>query len=198
MKKVFGLLVCALFAVALLCSCGVSGSPAQTGDGAGAKSVYAAEITMASGGVIKLALDHEAAPITVDNFVALAKDGFYDGLIFHRVVDGFMIQGGDPEGTGSGGPGHTIKGEFSANGWDNPISHTRGVISMARRGNNMDSGGSQFFITQADRTELDGQYAAFGHVTEGMDVVDEIASVTTDGNARPLEDIVIKSIRILD
>lgn len=154
------------------------------------------QIEMENGGIIKLELYPEAAPITVENFVNLAKNGFYDGLIFHRVIKDFMIQGGDPEGTGMGGSDTKIKGEFSQNGWNNPISHKRGVISMARS-RSMDSASSQFFICHADSTYLDGQYAAFGKVTEGMDVVDEIASVETDKNDRPVEDVVIKSITVI-
>ena len=145
-------------------------------------------ITMKDGGVIDIALDAKAAPITVENFEKLVKDHFYDGLIFHRVIPGFMIQGGDPQGTGMGGPGWHIKGEFAANGWDNPIRHERGVISMARA-QNPDSAGSQFFIMHADADYLDGQYAAFGKVVSGMDVVDKIASVPTlRWNNRPLTD----------
>ena len=155
------------------------------------------EIEMENGGVIKLELYPDVAPITVDNFVSLAKDGFYDGLIFHRVIKGFMIQGGDPEGTGFGGSGKNIKGESRQNGVENNISHVRGVISMARS-KMMDSASSQFFIVQEDSTYLDGAYAAFGRVTEGMDVVDEIASVQTDRNDRPYEDVVIKSIRVIE
>ena len=155
------------------------------------------EIEMESGGIIKLELYPDVAPITVENFVSLVKDGFYDGLIFHRVIKGFMIQGGDPQGTGFGGSGKTIKGEFKKNGVENNISHVRGVISMARS-QKMDSASSQFFIVQEDSTYLDGAYAAFGRVTEGMDVVDEIASVQTDRNDRPYEDVVIKSIRVIE
>lgn len=154
------------------------------------------EITMQKGGVILLELDSAAAPIAVENFVKLARAGFYDGLLFHRIDPNFMIQGGCPEGTGTGGPGYTIKGEFSNNGWDNPISHTRGVISMARS-RDYDSAGSQFFITVKDSTFLDGDYAAFGRVLEGMDVVDEIANAKRNGE-RPVEDIVIKSIRVIE
>ncbi len=155
-------------------------------------------ITMKDGGVIDLELDEKAAPITVENFEKLVKDKFYDGLIFHRVINGFMIQGGDPEGTGMGGPGWHIKGEFAANGWDNPIAHKRGVISMARA-QNPDSAGSQFFIMHADADYLDGQYAAFGRVVSGMDVVDKIASVPTlRWNNRPFEDQVIDTIRIVE
>ena len=153
---------------------------------------------MKDGGVIDLELDEKAAPITVENFEKLVKDKFYDGLIFHRVINGFMIQGGDPEGTGMGGPGWHIKGEFAANGWDNPIAHKRGVISMARA-QNPDSAGSQFFIMHADADYLDGQYAAFGRVVSGMDVVDKIASVPTlRWNNRPFEDQVIDTIRIVE
>ncbi|MBE6135780.1 MAG: peptidylprolyl isomerase [Erysipelotrichaceae bacterium] len=148
-------------------------------------------------GNIKLELDEKAAPITVENFVKLAKKGFYNGLIFHRVIKGFMIQGGCPLGTGTGGPGYTIKGEFSANGVNNPIKHTRGVISMARA-MHPDSAGSQFFIMHQDAPHLDGQYAAFGHVVEGIEVVDKIAASKTNFRDKPLKDVVIESITIED
>ena len=141
-------------------------------------------IQMENGKEIKIELYPDVAPATVENFVNLVKDGFYDGLIFHRVIPGFMIQGGCPQGTGMGGPGHTIKGEFAANGVKNDLKHTRGVLSMARSGN-PNSAGSQFFIMHADAPHLDGQYAAFGKVIEGMDVVDEIAAVPTDYSDRP-------------
>jgi len=155
-------------------------------------------ITMKDGGVIDLELDSKAAPITVENFEKLVKDHFYDGLIFHRVIPGFMIQGGDPQGTGMGGPGWHIKGEFAANGWDNPISHKRGVISMARA-QDPNSAGSQFFIMHADADYLDGQYAAFGKVVSGIEVVDKIASVQTSRwNNRPYEDQQIDTIRIVE
>lgn len=155
-------------------------------------------ITMKDGGVIDIELDKKAAPITVENFEKLVKDKFYDGLIFHRVIPGFMIQGGDPEGTGMGGPGWHIKGEFAANGWNNPIRHTRGVISMARA-QDPNSAGSQFFIMHADASYLDGQYAAFGRVVKGIEVVDMIASVpTVRWNNRPYEDQVIDTIRIVE
>ena len=134
------------------------------------------EITMENGGTIRIELDKTAAPITVENFEKLAAKGFYDGLTFHRVIPGFMIQGGCPQGTGMGGPGYTIQGEFASNGVANPIRHTRGVISMARA-QDPNSAGSQFFIMHADAPHLDGDYAAFGHVVEGMEVVDEIAAV---------------------
>lgn len=142
-----------------------------------------AEIEVKDYGTIKVELDADTAPISVTNFVKLAQEHFYDGLTFHRIIDGFMIQGGDPEGTGRGGSGKTIKGEFSENGVENNISHERGVISMARV-SDPDSASSQFFIVQSDSTYLDGQYAAFGHVTEGMDIVDKICkdAEPTDNN----------------
>ena len=150
---------------------------------------------MENGGVIKLELNSDAAPITVANFEKLVKEGFYDGLIFHRVIAGFMIQGGDPTGTGMGGSEEEIKGEFAANGVNNPISHKRGVISMART-QNPNSASSQFFICHADATFLDGQYAAFGYVVEGIEVVDEIAMVKTNFSDKPLVDQRIKTITI--
>ena len=152
-------------------------------------------MTMADGSSLKLELYPDKAPITVDNFVSLVKKGFYDGLIFHRVISGFMIQGGDPKGTGMGGPGYQIKGEFSANGVDNDLKHERGVISMARS-MRPDSAGSQFFIMHKTSPHLDGQYAAFGKVIEGIELVDKIASVRTDYSDRPLEDQVIKSMTV--
>ena len=146
-------------------------------------------------GTIKVELDEKSAPITVENFVKLASKHFYNGLIFHRVIKGFMIQGGCPLGTGTGGPGYSIKGEFASNGVNNPLKHTRGVISMARA---MDpnSAGSQFFIMHKDAPHLDGQYAAFGHVVEGIEVVDKIANSKTNFRDKPLEDVVIESITI--
>lgn len=152
-------------------------------------------ITMADGGVMKLALDHDKAPKTVENFVKLAKSGFYDGLTFHRIVSGFMIQGGDPEGTGFGGAEEKIPGEFAGNGFaQNDISHVRGVISMARS-QNPDSASSQFFIVHEDATFLDGQYAAFGMLTEGFDVLDALASVPVSGET-PVAKPVIQSITV--
>ncbi|MBP3605782.1 MAG: peptidylprolyl isomerase [Clostridia bacterium] len=141
-------------------------------------------IEMENGKEIKLELNAEAAPITVENFLSLVKDGFYDGLIFHRVIPGFMIQGGDPLGNGMGGSEKKIKGEFASNGHPNPIRHTRGVISMARA-MDKNSASSQFFIMHADAPHLDGQYAAFGKVVEGLETVDEIASIPTDFSDRP-------------
>ena len=142
-------------------------------------------------GEIRIKLDESAAPITAANFLELVGAGFYDGLIFHRVIAGFMIQGGDPKGNGTGGSDKKIKGEFRANGVDNPISHKRGVISMARA-MNPNSASSQFFIMHRDADYLDGNYAAFGHVVDGMDVVDAIAASATDRNDRPLEDVIIE------
>ncbi len=152
-------------------------------------------IEMENGKKIKLELDASAAPITCENFEKLVRDGFYDGLTFHRIIPGFMIQGGCPLGTGTGGPGHSIKGEFKSNGIDNPIKHTRGVISMARS-MMPNSAGSQFFIMHKDAPHLDGNYAAFGRVVEGIEVVDEIAEVATDFSDKPLKPVVIKSITI--
>jgi peptidyl-prolyl cis-trans isomerase B (cyclophilin B) len=155
------------------------------------------EITMENGKKIKLELDPSAAPITVENFTKLVNEGFYDGLTFHRIIPGFMIQGGCPQGTGTGGPGYGIKGEFASNGVANPLRHTRGVISMARSGM-PNSAGSQFFIMHADAPHVDGDYAAFGHVVEGMDVVDEIASVPTGWGDRPKTPVVMKTVRVVD
>ena len=155
------------------------------------------EITMENGGKILVELDPPAAPITVENFTKLVKEGFYDGLTFHRVIPGFMIQGGCPAGTGMGGPGYGIKGEFASNGVNNPIRHVRGVISMARS-MMPNSAGSQFFIMHADAPHLDGNYAAFGHVVSGMDVVDEIASVRTDARDKPLTPVVMKTVRVVE
>lgn len=146
---------------------------------------------MQDGGVIKAELYPDYAPNTVNNFLSLVKKGFYDGVIFHRVIKGFMIQGGDPNGTGMGGPGYRIKGEFSGNGFRNPLKHTRGVLSMARA-QNPDSAGSQFFIMHADADYLDGEYAAFGKVVEGMETVDAIANVPTDFSDRPRKEQKIK------
>ena len=155
------------------------------------------QIEMMDGGIIKLELDSSAAPITVENFLTLAKDGFYDGLIFHRVIKDFMIQGGDPTGTGMGGSEKSIKGEFAMNGVQNPISHVRGVISMARS-NNPNSASSQFFIVHKDSKFLDGSYAAFGKVVEGMDVVDRIASVRTNLMDKPLDEQKIKTVTVIE
>lgn len=160
-----------------------------------------AKITVKDYGTIEVELDADQAPITVTNFAKLVQKGFYDGLTFHRIISGFMIQGGDPEGTGMGGSDETIKGEFSSNGVENSIKHTRGTISMARS-QDPDSASSQFFIVQSDSTHLDGDYAAFGHVTSGMDIVDQICkdAKPTDGNGTIAKDQqpVIESIRMVD
>ena len=148
-------------------------------------------------GTIEVELYKDIAPITVENFVKLAKKGFYNGLTFHRVIKGFMIQGGCPKGNGTGGPGYCIKGEFSANGINNPLKHTRGVISMARA-MDPDSAGSQFFIMHQDAPHLDGQYAAFGKVIKGIEVVDAIASVNTNYYDMPLNKVIINCIKIED
>ena len=156
------------------------------------------KITMENGGVIEGELYPEVAPQSVYNFIDLANHNYYDGLIFHRVISGFMIQAGDPMGIGIGGSDEDIFGEFASNGFENNLSHVRGVISMARSGYDPNSASSQFFICQADCTRLDGDYAAFGNVISGMDVVDAIASVATNpNNDKPYEDIVIKTIKIL-
>ena len=154
-------------------------------------------IEMENGDKIKLELFPDKAPESVGNFVSLAKSGFYDGLIFHRVISGFMIQGGDPTGTGMGGPGYRIKGEFKQNGFINPIKHTRGVISMARS-MMPNSAGSQFFIMHEDAPHLDGGYAAFGRVTEGMEAVDRIASCETGAGDRPVKEQKMKKVTVED
>ena len=151
--------------------------------------------TMENGDVMKAELYPDVAPNTVNNFISLVKKGFYDGLIFHRVIAGFMIQGGDPEGSGMGGPGYSIKGEFNYNGVENNLKHPRGVLSMARA-QHPDSAGSQFFIMHADAPHLDGQYAAFGKLVEGEDVLDSIASIDTDWSDRPRTPQVMKTVTV--
>ena len=152
-------------------------------------------IEMEDGGVMKAELYPEIAPNTVNNFISLVKQGFYDGVIFHRVIPGFMIQGGDPKGVGVGGPGYCIRGEFSANGFQNNLAHSRGVLSMART-MAPNSAGSQFFIMHEDSPHLDGQYAAFGKVIEGIEVVDKICSVRTDYNDKPRLPQVMKKVTV--
>ena len=152
-------------------------------------------IEMENGGAMKAELYPDVAPNTVNNFIALAKSGFYDGLIFHRVIPGFMIQGGDPQGVGMGGPGYCIKGEFAQNGFQNDLAHTRGVLSMARA-MDPDSAGSQFFIMVDDAPHLDGGYAAFGKVIEGMDTADDIVSAKRDYNDRPQQDQRMKKVTV--
>ncbi len=201
MKKGIVLLMAALMLLSLACAKGTeasaaSGKTTETKEDTNVdKSHPIATVTMKDGGVIQLELYPETAPESVKNFISLANSGFYDGLIFHRVIAGFMIQGGDPDGRGTGGPGYSIKGEFNANGVKNDISHVRGVLSMARA-QAYDSAGSQFFIMHQDGTYLDGQYAAFGRVISGMDVVDAIAKVTTDSRDKPYKDQIMETVRV--
>lgn len=196
MKKI----LCAILAITtLFCFSGCGSKKAdESGQATEGENTVKARIVMESGGVIDLELYPDIAPITVENFENLCEKGFYDGLTFHRIISGFMIQGGDPNGNGTGGPGYSIKGEFEQNGVENGIKHERGVISMARS-QDYDSAGSQFFIMHDDADYLDGAYAAFGKVVSGMDVVDEIAGtpVSYDGQT-PLEPPVIKSIEIIE
>ena len=198
MKKIIPALMAALCLALTACGQTPADASASAAEPIGK---YTAVIDIADYGAITLELDGDSAPLTVANFVKLAKDGFYDGLTFHRIMDGFMMQGGDPNGNGTGGSDETIPGEFSANGCDHPISHTRGTISMARA-QDPNSASSQFFICQADSTFLDGSYAAFGRVTDGMDVVDAIcadAQPTDDNGTIPPEaQPVINSVTIQD
>ena len=199
MKKPIVLLLAALMLLSLACAKGKTNTDTNTTetqeDTTVDKTHPIATITMKDGGAIVMELFPEVAPESVKNFISLANSGFYDGLIFHRVILGFMIQGGDPLGKGTGGPGYAIKGEFAANGVQNDISHVRGVLSMARS-SAYDSAGSQFFIVQTDSTYLDGNYAAFGRVTSGMDVVDAIARTTTDSKDKPYKDQVMETVRV--
>ena len=208
MKKLLSICLAALLILSLA-GCGktsvvgittISKDPAANEESQGV-STHHAEIEIQDYGTITVELDGDAAPITVQNFMDLANDGFYDGLTFHRIISGFMMQGGDPNGNGTGGSENTIKGEFSANGVENTLSHTRGAISMARA-QDPDSASSQFFICHADSTFLDGQYACFGYVTDGMDVVDavcEAAQPTDDNGTIPADQQpVITAIRITD
>ena len=213
MRKIIAFAVVLCMGLALLAGCGSNSTPEEqpaeepaeqqqeVREKADPIGIHHAEIEIADYGTIKLELDGDTAPLTVQNFMDLANAGFYDGLTFHRIMDGFMIQGGDPNGDGTGGSDKNITGEFAMNGIENNISHVKGVISMARA-MDPDSGSSQFFITVADSDFLDGQYAAFGHVTEGQDVADKIAA-----DAKPLDDNgtiakeeqpVITAIRIID
>ena len=189
-----------VFGMTALLATGCGAKKEDTGSGAAGDGVKIA-IEVEDYGTINAVLDSENAPETVENFVNLVKEGFYDGLTFHRIIDGFMIQGGDPNGDGTGGSDQKIKGEFSQNGVENKISHKRGVLSMARA-QDMDSASSQFFIVQADSDFLDGQYAGFGHVIDGMDIVDEICEKVTGQDANgvlPKEDQPeIVSIRIVE
>ena len=203
MKRFFALALCfaMIFCFAACGNEGSSASPNKSGNTDYSKGTHHAVIDVKDYGKIELELDADTAPITVENFCTLANDGFYDGLTFHRIIEGFMIQGGDPDHNGTGGSEKEIKGEFSANGVKNDISHTRGVISMARSQQN-DSASSQFFIVHKDSDFLDGQYAAFGHVTKGMEVVDRLATETpvVDNNGTVLfeNQPVINSVTIVD
>ncbi len=204
LKRLICSAVCAVF---LLSAVGCQSSKLQSNDsdnsGKNAQNATVSQdvsnpvvtIEMESGDIIKVELYPDVAPNTVKNFIHLASKGFYDGLIFHRVIPGFMIQGGDPQKNGTGGPGYQIKGEFTSNGFKNDLKHTRGVISMARSMAN-DSAGSQFFIMVADAPHLDGQYAAFGKVISGMEAADKIVSAETDANDKPLEDQVMKKVTV--
>jgi peptidyl-prolyl cis-trans isomerase B (cyclophilin B) len=197
-KKIISLLM-AIFLCLALTAC--TGSNKSSDSGSSKTVDYSndtnpvAEIVMSDGSVIKVELYPEAAPNTVNNFIYLANSGFYDGLTFHRIIPGFMIQGGDPKGDGTGGPGYSIAGEFKDNGFENNLKHTRGVISMARA-QSYDSAGSQFFIMVADAKSLDGQYAAFGKVTEGIEVVDKIVGAERDSNDKPLESVVMRKVTV--
>lgn len=199
MKKLFKFGMVMLLAISLVGCGGVNDSKDKKDDLLSGN--HHAVIDVKDYGVIKVELNADEAPITVTNFVKLAKDGFYDGLTFHRIINGFMIQGGDPEGNGTGGSDETIKGEFSANGVDNVLKHTRGAISMARS-QDYDSASSQFFIMHETNASLDGQYAVFGYVYEGMDVVDKIATsvpvTDNNGTVEAQNQPVINSIKITD
>ena len=205
MKKQFGIVL--LLVVCMLCGCSQKqeaqeqSAPVEESETVETVESAVAEIVIEDYGTITVELDGTAAPQTVANFVKLAKDGFYDGLTFHRIMAGFMMQGGDPIGNGTGGSDEKIVGEFSANGIKNPLSHTRGAISMARA-QDPNSASSQFFIVHEDSTFLDGQYAAFGYVTEGVDVVDAVCEaaqpVDNNGTILPEEQPVIESITILE
>jgi len=197
-KKIIGMIIAAALCLSLA-AC--AGSVKSSDSGSSKTLDYSnesnpvAEIAMSDGGVIKIELYPEAAPNTVSNFIYLANSGFYDGLSFHRIIPGFMIQGGDPNGDGTGDPGYSIAGEFEDNGFENSLKHTRGVISMARA-QSYDSAGSQFFIMVAETQSLDGQYAAFGKVTEGMEVVDGIVSRSRDSSDKPKEPIVMTKVTV--
>ena len=195
MKKILSIILISILCFGLLTACGEE----QTIDPASLGGTVHIEITVRNFGSIKAELYPKVAPITVAHIVTLIQENFYDGLIFHRVIDGFMIQGGDPTGTGMGASGQEmIKGEFSDNGVRNELKNIRGTLAMARRDGNYNSATSQFFINTEDNSHLDGQYATFGMVTEGMDVVDAIAAVPTDSKDKPLTDVVIESIRVLE
>jgi len=196
MRKIIALVLAALCLLALLAGCAKKEPESPY-----LKGKHHVEIEVKDYGTIAVELDADTAPITVTNFITLAKDGFYDGLTFHRIISGFMIQGGDPKGNGTGGSANNIKGEFEANGVKNDIKHVRGVISMARA-KDMNSASSQFFIMHQDWPSLNGQYAAFGHVTSGIEVVDAICADTPvqdkNGTVLPKDQPVITAIRVID
>ena len=198
-KKLVSMLTTGIICIMMLAGCG--SSDAQKDNEELLSGKHHVEINIKDKGTISVELDADAAPITVTNFIKLAKEGFYDGLTFHRIINGFMMQGGDPNGDGTGGSDEKIKGEFSSNGVENSISHTRGTISMARA-QAKDSASSQFFIMHQDYTGLDGDYAAFGHVTEGIEIVDEICANTKveDGNGSvdPENQPIITSVTVID
>ena len=198
MKKIKNILIVVLM---LLCVVSCTKEEKKVDNKVSSKEKTKVAIDIKDYGVVEVELDPNVAPLTVENFLNLVNDGFYDGLTFHRIIDGFMIQGGDPKGDGTGGSAKTIKGEFSSNGVDNDLSHERGVISMARS-SNKDSASSQFFIVQQDSTYLDGDYAAFGKVTKGMEIVDKIASdakpTDSNGTIKKEEQPVINSIKVID
>ncbi len=197
MRRKVKTIIVALLAISLVMLAGCGGGEEKT-EGIG---IHHADIEIADYGTVKVELDGDTAPITVQNFMDLANEGFYDGLTFHRIIDGFMIQGGDPNGNGTGGSDEAIKGEFSSNGVENDIAHEKGVISMARS-QDPDSASSQFFIMVADAPYLDGEYAAFGHVTEGQEIVDKIAAdakpLDDNGTIAPEDQPVITTIKITD
>lgn len=190
MKKIVVTILLGLTLILAACSGNNNSNSAEETD-----STPLVTMEMENGDKVEMELYPNIAPNTVANFVTLVEEGFYDGLIFHRVIPGFMVQGGDPEGTGMGGPGYMIPGEFSSNDFENPLEHERGVLSMARS-QHPDSAGSQFFIMVEEAEHLNGEYASFGKVTSGMEVVDEIVSVERDANDKPLEDQVIKSMTV--
>lgn len=207
MRRKIGMIAAVLLAILAMTGCQKTedtSTKSETQAGASKdllSGIHHAEIQVKEYGTITVELDADAAPITVTNFVNLAKDGFYDGLTFHRIMDGFMIQGGDPNGDGTGGADETIKGEFSSNGVENEISHTRGTISMARA-QDPDSASSQFFIVHEDSTFLDGEYAAFGHVTSGIEIVDQICkdvpAEDDNGTVKAKNQPVIEKITVTD
>lgn len=188
-------LIALTLAMLLMCSFFVTGCDDESSTGS-IEGKPIVTMVVKDYGTIKMELYPDVAPITVENFVGLVEMGFYNGLTFHRVIEGFMIQGGDPKGDGTGGSGKNIKGEFEVNGVENNLSHNRGVVSMARSGYSYNSASSQFFICHEKSAHLDGQYAAFGIVIEGMDVVDKIATVATNDNDKPLKDVVIESMSV--